>query len=235
MCSPRSARHYQCEPALPCGRCSGLEPGRRRPPRRLSAGLRSSLGNDLRAGLGCRPEGRPVCRPACRAGCRSACQLILPASFWGGSRRRTARSYRWRARRRRGGSRRILAGQAEQGAVEHGGDGVVEIRSSGTPSRLADEQGERLLEAVDRVEVDALDDLLVRSPGRARRTPAPGESGAVEFAGHDAAPWEWTGVGVIAASRACLMRASRSCCWMAGCSSRCASTLSRPWPMRSPS
>src|SRR5262249_57083911 len=77
-----------------------------------------------------------------------------------------------------------------------------------------------------------------------------GRRGRSGVSGHDTAPWlavavavavaaavaaAMAGGGVIAASRAWRISWSRSCCCMAGCSSRWASTLSRPWPSLAPS
>src|SRR6185436_19361580 len=111
---------------------------------------------------------------------------------------------------------------------------------------LAERAVERLRDVVERLEVDALEDLLVddlveqdgglgRGEQRRHWRHAGRGAGRMELAAHDAAPCEWTGAGVTEARRACLTRASRSCCWMAGCSSRWARTLSRPWPILAPS
>jgi hypothetical protein len=82
-----------------------------------------------------------------------------------------------------------VVGQAEQGAIEHV-LGELADAVAGDAVDLADEQGERLLEAVQRVEVDALEDLLEDDLLEQARGLRRGEQGRVDLAAHDTAPWE---------------------------------------------
>src|SRR5262249_11390880 len=96
---------------------------------------------------------------------------------------------------------------------------------------------EHLLELVHPVEVDQVDQVLVdQLLDHALDLHRSGIGG--ELTGHDATPLEAAGAACcceVAAWRACLISASRSCCCRFGFSSSAASILSRPWPILVPS